>query len=253
MTPATPSLTSTASQARRGPLARAITQTATASVGGSPALRSHSPRTTALPGAAAQARQAVTRSQTGTVATAVTAPVVKVRRPIRQRSPAFIVTLRQTAGGHTRAAEARATRAGSPAPAVGRRVLVGTNTATTTSGTLPAVTFTATSLAGPPARSRPHRAPRAHPGQRHDRSGRAGGYPKRTVRQPRAAGKDVVSLRLGATRSRGQAPGDRRCRGGQPAWRLSPICRRLRGIGYTIVSTSGSLDESRGKPFDIAA
>jgi len=128
------------------------TQTATASVGG----LSGSPVTfsaTALAGAATRLVKQSLDPQTGTVATAVAAPVVKVTDQFGNGVGGVIVSFAATGGGILGAT----TNTSDPAGLVSAGSwtlgsLVGTNTVSTTAGTLPAVTFTATSVAGPPAR-----------------------------------------------------------------------------------------------------
>ncbi len=126
-------------------------QTATASVGG----LSGSPVTftaTALPGAATHLVKQSIDPQTGIVATLVTAPVVKVADQFGNGVGGVIVSFATTGGGILGATTNTSDPAG--LATTGSWTLgpiVGPNIVTTTAGTLPAVTFTATSFAGPPA------------------------------------------------------------------------------------------------------
>ena len=128
------------------------TQTATASVGG----LSGSPVTflaNALPGAAAQLVKQSADAQTGTVATAVTAPVVKVVDQFGNGVAGVIVDFAAAGGGIVGAARDTSDASGlatSGSWTLGS--LVGTNTVTVTAGALPTVTFSATGVAGAPAR-----------------------------------------------------------------------------------------------------
>ncbi len=127
------------------------TQTATASVGGltgSPVFFS----ATALPGAPTRLVKQSLDPQTGTVATGVAAPVVKVAD--RHGNGAAGVIVDFVAGGGSVLGAVKDTSdaqglATTSSWTLGN--LVGTNTVTTTAGTLPAVTFSATGVAGAPA------------------------------------------------------------------------------------------------------
>ncbi len=127
------------------------TQTATASVGG----LSGSPvpfTATALPGAATHLVKQSIDPQTGIVATLVTAPVVKVADQFGNGVGGVIVSFAATGGGILGATTNTSDPAG--LATTGSWTLgpiVGPNIVTTTAGTLPAVTFSATSFAGPPA------------------------------------------------------------------------------------------------------
>src|SRR5439155_8162905 len=126
-------------------------QTATASVGG----LSGSPVTltaTALAGAPTRFVKQSLDPQTGAVATGVAAPVVKVVDQYGNGVAAVIVDFAAGGGGIVGAAKDTSDAAGLVSAASWTLgCLVGTNTVSTTAGTLPAVPFTATSFAGPPA------------------------------------------------------------------------------------------------------
>src|SRR3989454_5796368 len=128
------------------------TQTATASVGG----LTGSPVTftaTALAGAATQLVKQSVDPQTGTVATAVIVPVVKVADQFGNGVAGIIVDFAAAGGGVLGAA--KDTSDGAGLTSAGSWTLgnvVGTNTVTATAGALPAKTFTATSVADVPAR-----------------------------------------------------------------------------------------------------
>jgi adhesin/invasin len=228
------------------------TQTATASVGG----LAGSPVTftaAALAGAATQLVKQSADPQSGTVATAVTAPVVKVADQFGNGVAGVIVDFATTGGGTLGATRSTSDAAGLASPGswtLGS--LVGTNTATATSGTLPAVTFTATSVAGPPARlaffTEP--PPRALAGDTiapavqvaiQDQFGNLA-----------LPAKDVVSLRLGATpnpAAKLQGLVDATAVNGVATFPNLAIDSA--GIGYTVVGSSGSLTGAGSKPFDI--
>jgi adhesin/invasin len=127
------------------------TQTATASVGGlsgSPVVFS----ATALPGAAIRLVKQSLDPQTGTVATGVAAPVVKVTDQFGNGVAGVIVDFAAAGGGTLGATKDTSDALG--LATTGSWTLgsvVGTNTVTTTAGTLPAVTFSATGVAGAPA------------------------------------------------------------------------------------------------------
>jgi len=230
----------------------AITQTATASVGG----LTGSPVTftaTALPGAAAQLVRQSPDSQIGTVATAVTAPVVKVADQFGNGVAGVIVDFAANGGGTLGAARSTSDAAGlAGAGSWTLGTVVGTNTVTATAGTLPAVIFNATSAAGPPARLAFLTEP-----------------PARTLAGDTIApavqvaiqdqygnlalpAKDVVSLRLGATpnvAAKLQGIVDAAAVNGVASF--PNLAVDSAGIGYTIVSASGSLTGAESKPFDI--
>src|SRR5438093_245815 len=128
------------------------TQTATASVSG----LAGSPVTftaTALPGAATQLVKQSADPQAGTVATAVTAPGVKVADQFGNGVAGVIVDFAATGGGAIGATKDTSDALG--VASAGSWILgnvVGANTVTATAGALPAKAFTATSVAGAPAR-----------------------------------------------------------------------------------------------------
>ena len=228
------------------------TQTATASVGG----LTGSPVTftaTALAGAPAQLVKQSADPQTGTVATAVTAPVVKVADQFGNGVTGVIVDFAATGGGTLGAIKDTSDALG--VATAGSWLLgnvVGTNTVTATAGALPAKTFTATSVAGPPARlaflTEP--PPRALAGDTiapavqvaiQDQYGNLS-----------LPAKDVVSLRLGATpnpAAKLQGIVDAAAVNGVASF--ANLAIDSAGIGYTIVSSSGTLTGVESKPFDI--
>jgi adhesin/invasin len=127
------------------------TQTATASVGGltgSPVVFS----ATALAAAAMQLAKQSLDPQSGTVAAGVAAPVVKVVDQFGNGVAGVIVDFVVTHGGLLGAVKDTSDPQG--LATTGSWMLgslVGTNTVTVTAGALPAVTFSATGLAGAPA------------------------------------------------------------------------------------------------------
>jgi YVTN family beta-propeller protein len=229
----------------------AVTQTATASVGG----LTGSPVTftaTALPAAAAQLVKQSVDPQTGTVATAVTAPVVKVVDQFGNGVAGLIVNFAPAGGGTIGATQGTSDALGLvSAGSWTLGSLVGTNTVAATAGTLPSVTFSATSVAGPPSRlaflTEPSRAlagdtiaPAVQVAIQ-DQYGNAA-----------LPAKDVVSLRLGITPNAAaklQGIVDVAAVNGVASF--ANLAIDSAGIGYTIVSTSGSLTSAESKPFDI--
>src|SRR6266487_6229859 len=226
-------------------------QTATASVGG----LTGSPVTftaTALAGAATQLVKQSVDPQTGTVATAVTVPVVKVADQFGNGVAGVVGDFAATGGGVVGAAKDTSDGAGltsSGTWTLGN--VVGTNTVTASSGTLPAKTFGATSVAAPPARlaflTEPTRA-------------LAGDSIEPTVQVAiqdqygnlALPAKDIVSLRLGATpnpAAKLQGIVDASAVNGVASF--ASLAIDSAGIGYTIVSTSGTLTSAESQPFDI--
>ncbi|MGH7521186.1 MAG: hypothetical protein ACREMI_07890 [Gemmatimonadales bacterium] len=128
------------------------TQTATASVGGltgSPVVFS----ATALSAAPTQLVKQSIDPQSGTVATAAAAPVVKVTDQFDNGVAGVIVDFVAAGGGALGAVKDTSDALGlATASSWTLGNVVGTNTVTATAGALPARTFTATSVAGPPAR-----------------------------------------------------------------------------------------------------
>jgi len=228
-----------------GPVAG--TQTATASVGG----LTGSPVTftaTALPGAAAQLVKQSIDPQTGIVATLVTAPVVKV---VDQRGNAVsgvIVNFVVAGGGALGATQVTSDAAG--LASTGSWTLgsiVGTNTVTVTSGTLPAVTFIATSLAGAPAQLAFLTEPS------HGLAGNAIAPAVQVAIQDRYGNrafpaKDVVSL--------GLAPNTANLQGNVAAAvngvaSFPNLVVDAAGLRDTLNATSGNLTGAGSTPFDI--
>jgi adhesin/invasin len=231
-----------------GTVARA--DTATASVGaltGSPVRF----RATALPGAAAQLVKQSRDPQTGTVATVVTAPVLKVTDQFGNAVSGVIVDFAVLGGGTLGATRSTSDTAG--LATAGTWTLgsaVGTNTVTVTSGALPAATFTATSVAGAPARLAFLVEPiRALAGDTmapvqigiHDQFG------NRVL-----AAKDVVSL--------GLRPGSNAAAKLQGTVAAAPVNGVVTfanlavdsaGVGDTLDATSGALGSTRSAPFDV--
>jgi len=227
------------------------TQTATASVSGlagSPV----SFTATALAGAATQLVKQSADPQAGTVATAVTAPVVKVADQFGNGVAGVIVNFAATGGGILGAAKDTSDAAG--LTTVGSWTLgnvVGTNTVTATAGALPAKTFTATSVADVPARlaflTEPTRALAGDtiaPAVQVAIQDQYGNLALPAM--------DVVSLRLGATpnpAAKLQGIVDAAAVNGVASF--ANLAVDSAGIGYTIVSTSGTLTSAESKPFDI--
>src|SRR6267142_479476 len=213
------------------------TQTATASVGG----LAGSPVTfsaTALAGAATQLVKQSVDPQAGTVATAVTAPVVKVADQFGNGVAGVIVSFAVTGGGILGAA--KDTSDGLGLATAGSWILgnlVGTNTVTATAGALPAKTFTATSVADVPARlaflTEPTRA----------LAGDTIAPAVQVAIQDQYGNlalpaKDVVSLRLGVTpnpAAKLQGIVDAAAVNGVASF--ANLAVDSAGIGYTIVST----------------
>src|SRR6266704_2878107 len=211
------------------------TQTATASVGG----LTGSPVTftaTALAGSATQLVKQSIDPQTGTVATGVAAPVVKVVDQYGNGVAGVIVDFAPGGGGVVGAAKDTSDAAGLvSAGSWTLGSLVGTNTVSTTAGTLPAVTFTATSFAGPPAQLAFLTEPT------HGLAGNAITPAVQVAIQDQYGNlafpaKDVVSLRLGATPN--------------PAAKLQGTVDAA-GLGYTLDATSGTLTGAGSTTFDI--
>jgi YVTN family beta-propeller protein len=127
---------------------------------------------------------------------------------------------------------------------------VGINTATVTSGVLPAVTFTASSVAGPPARLAFVREPT------HGLAGNTIDTVQVAIQDQYGnlalPAKDVVSVRLGATpnpAAKLQGIVDAAAVNGVASF--ANLAVDSAGIGYTIVSTSGILTSAASTPFDI--
>ena len=226
-------------------------QTATASVGGLPG----SPVTftaTALAGAATQLVKQSVDPQPGTVATAVTAPVVKVADQFGNGVAGVIVDFAAAGGGVLGAA--KDTSDGAGLTSVGSWTLgnvVGTNSVTATAGALPAKTFTATSVADVPARlaflTEPTRA----------LAGDTIAPAVQVAIQDQYGNlalpaKDVVSLRLGATpnpAAKLQGIVDVAAVNGVASF--PNLAVDSAGLGYTLNATSGSLAGAASTPFDI--
>jgi len=227
------------------------TQTATASVGG----LTGSPVTftaTALAGAATQLVKQSVDPQTGTVATAVIVPVVKVADQFGNGVAGIIVDFAAAGGGILGAA--KDTSDGAGLTSTGGWTLgnvVGTNTVTATAGALAAKMFTATGVADVPARlaflTEPTRA-------------LAGDTIAPVVQVAiqdqygnlALPAKDVVSLRLGATpnpAAKLQGIVDAAAVNGVASFANLSIDSA--GIGYAIISTAGNLTSAESTPFDI--
>src|SRR6267378_8524718 len=225
-------------------------QTATASVGG----LSGSPITfsaNALAGAAAQLVRQSADPQTGTVATLVTAPAVKVVDQFGNGLSGVIVNFAPAGGGTIGATQGTSDTLGlASAGSWTLGSLVGTNAVTVTSGALPAVTFSATGVAGPPARlaflTEPARALAGDTIAPAVQIAIQDQYGNLAL-----PAKDVVSLRLGATPN--------------PAAKLQGIDAAAvngvasfpnlavdsAGLGYTLDATSGILTSATSTPFDV--
>jgi adhesin/invasin len=227
------------------------TQTATASVGG----LAGSPVTftaTAQAGAAAQLIKQSVDPQTGTVATAVTAPVVKVVDQFGNGVAGVIVDLAATGGGTLGAS--KDTSDGAGLTSAGSWTLgnvVGTNTVTVTSGALPAKTFTATSVADAPSRlaflTEPTRALAGDTLEPAVQVAIQDQYGNLAL-----PAKDVVSLRLGSTpnpAAKLQGIVDVAAINGVASF--ANLAIDSAGVGYTLISTAGSLTGVESGPFDI--
>src|SRR6267143_4192776 len=228
------------------------TDTATASVGGligSPVRF----RATTLPGAATQLIKQSVDPQTGTVATTVTAPVVKVADQYGNGVAGVIVDFAATGGGALGATKDTSDALG--IASAGSWILgnvVGTNTVTATAGALPAKTFTATSVAGPPARlafltEPPSRALAGDTISPAVQVAIQDQYGNLSL-----PANDVVSLRFGATpnpAAKLQGSVDVAAVNGVASFANFSIDSA--GIGYTIISTAGTLTSAESTPFDI--
>src|SRR6266700_1464555 len=226
-------------------------QTATASVGG----LSGSPVTfsaTALAGAPTRFVKQSLDPQTGSVATGVAAPVVKVVDQYGNGVAGVIVDFAPGGGGVVGAAKDTSDPAG--LVSAGNWTLgslVGTNTVSTTAGTLPAVTFTATSFAGPPAQLAFLTEPT------HGLAGNAITPAVQVAIQDQYGNlafpaKDVVSLRLGATpnpAAKLQGIVDAAAVNGVASF--ANLAVDSAGLGYTLDATSGTLTGAASTPFDI--
>jgi adhesin/invasin len=228
------------------------TQTAIASVNG----LAGSPVTftaTALAGAATQLVKQSIDPQTGTVATPVTGPVVKVVDQFGNGIAGVIVDFVAIGGGTIGATKDTSDGAGlATAGSWTLGSVTGPNTVAITSGALTSLTFSATSVAGPPTRlvflAEP--PPRALAGDTiapavqvaiQDQYGNLA-----------LPAQDVVSLRLGATpnpAAKLQGIVDAPAVNGVVSF--ANLAIDSAGIGYTIVSTSGNLTGAESKPFDI--
>ena len=227
------------------------TQTATASVSG----LAGSPVTftaTALAGAATQLVKQSADPQAGTVATAVTAPVVKVADQFGNGVAGVIVDFAATGGGVLGATKDTSDALG--VASAGSWILgnvVGTNTVTATAGALPAKTFTATSVAGAPARLAFLTEPT------HALAGDTIAPAVQVAIQDQYGNlalpaKDVVSLRLGATpnpAAKLQGIVDVAAANGVASF--PNLAVDSAGLGYALDATSGSLTRAPSTPFDI--
>ncbi len=225
-------------------------QTATASVGGltgSPVVFS----ATALPGAPTRLVKQSLDPQTGTVATGVVAPVVKVVDQYGNGVAGVIVDFASAGGGALGATKDTSDALGlATTSSWTLGSLVGTNIVTTTAGTLPAVTFSTTGVAGAAARLAFALEP-AH--------GVAGNtMPPVQVAIEDQFGNRVPSAQNAVTLTFGVKP--------QPFANLSgtlnvtavngvatfpDLAIDSAGVGYTLVATSGSLASAESQPFDV--
>src|SRR6266550_562919 len=226
-------------------------QTATASVGG----LTGSPVTftaTALAGAATQLVKQSVDPQTGTVATAVTVPVVKVADQFGNGVAGVIVDFAATGGGILGAA--KDTSDGAGLTTVGSWTLgnvVGTNTVTATASALPTKTFTATGVADVPARlaflTEPTRALAGDTIEPAVQVAIQDQYGNLAL-----PAKDVVSLALGVVPNpAAKLVGTVDVAAINGVASFANLAVDSAGIGYTIVSTSATLTGAESKPFDI--
>ncbi len=225
------------------------TQTATATHGGLPPVTFTA---TALAGAAVQLVKQSLDPQTGIVASAVTAPVVKVVDQSGNAVGGVIVNFAAAGGGTLGATQVTSDAAGiASAGSWTLGSLVGTNIVTVTAGALPAVIFTATSVAGPPAQlaflTEPTRA----------LAGNTIAPPVRVAVQDQFGNlvlpaKDVVSLRLGATpnpAAKLQDTVDVAAVNGVAEF--ANLAIDSAGIGYTLLATALNRTGVESQPFDI--
>jgi adhesin/invasin len=228
------------------------TQTATASIGGlagSPVIFT----ATALAGAPARLVKQSVDLQTSTVATAVTAPVVKVTDQFGNGVAAVIVDFAVTAGGGILGAT-KDTSDGLGLTTAGAWTLgsvAGTNGVTATSGLLPAVGFTATGVAGAPARLAFLTEPT------HALAGDTIDSPVQVVVQDQFGNTvfpatDVVTMGLGALPDpAAKLLGTVDAAASRGVAVFSNLAIDSAEIGYTLVATAGNLAGAESNRFDV--
>jgi len=227
------------------------TQTATASVGG----LTGSPvnfTATALPSAASQIVKQSLDPQTGTVATAVTTPVVKVTDQFGNGVSGVIVDFAATGGGSVGAAKDTSDNFGlATAGSWTLGPVAGPNAVTTTASGLSAVSFAATGVAGPPVRL----TFITDPGRSF--AGDAIDPPVRVAIQDQFGNtvlpaKDVVTLRLGATpdpAAKLVGTVDVAALNGVAVF--ANLAIDSAGIGYTLLASALNRTGVESQPFDI--
>ncbi len=239
-----------ASMRTLGPVAG--TQTATASVGG--LAGSPVPFTaTALPDAPTQLVKQSADSQAATVATAVVAPIVKVADRFGNGVAGVVVNFAVTAGGGIVGATADTTDGLGLATAGSWTLgnVAGTNTVTVTAGALPAVTFTATGVAGAAARLAFVTDPtRALAGDTIEPAVQVAVQDQfgNTV----FPAKDVVTLGLGATPDpAAKLVGTVDAAAFNGVAVFPNLAIDSAGAGYTLLAAAVNLTGAESKPFDI--
>ena len=222
-------------------------QTATASVGGltgSPVVFS----STALAGAATRLVKQSLDPQSGTVATGVAAPVVKVVDQYGNGVAGVIVDFVVTGGGALGAGKDTSDALG--LATTGSWILgslVGTNTVAATAGALPTVTFSATGVAGAPAQLAFVTEPT------HGLAGNAIAPTVQVAIQDlygnlALPAKDVVSLGLTPNTANLQANVAAAVNG---VASFPGLVVDAAGLGYRLDATSGSLTGATSTTFDI--
>ncbi|MGH7673333.1 MAG: hypothetical protein ACREMC_10590, partial [Gemmatimonadales bacterium] len=223
------------------------TQTATASVGS----LSVTFTATALAGEAAQLVKQSIDPQSGTVATAVTAPVVQVADQFGNAVSGVIVDFVASPGGALGATKDTSDALGlASAGSWTLGSIVGTNTVAVTAGTLPTVTFTATSVAGAPAGLAFLTEPT------HGLAGNPIVPAVRVAIQDQYGNlalpaKDVVTLQPGPTSPTGAKVVGASVAASNGVATFPDLAIDLAGAGYTLVATAGNLTGPPTKPFDI--
>ncbi len=226
----------------------ATTQTATASVGGLSAIFT----ATALPGAPAQLVKQSLDPQTGTVATAVTAPVVRVVDQFGNAVGGVFVDFAALGGGSVGATRDTSDAAGvATAGSWTLGTIVGANSVAVTAAAVPAVSFTAMSVAGPPTRlaflTEPTRALAGDTIEPAVRVAVQDQYGNLVL-----SAADVVSLGLGVSPTPGAkliGTVDVAAAGGVATF--PDLAIDSAGIGYTLVANAGARTGAQSVAFDI--
>lgn len=225
------------------------TQTATASVSG----LSGSPVTfsaTALVDLPAQILKQSVDPQTGTVATGVAAPVVKVADQFGNGVAGVIVDFVVTGGGVLGAMKDTTDALG--LATTGSWTLgsiVGTNSVTATAGALPAQTFSATGVAGAPARLT--FALETTRGLAGDTLSLVKVVIEDQFGNHVPSARDAVTLGLGARPPFANLSGTLNASAVNGVATFPDLAIDSSGVGYTLVATSGNLASAESKPFDV--